>query len=183
MRFLVYGRDDATFDFGPNDRHEAHQAYLDGWLPRLVARGPTLSPDGTQHTGSVHVVEVDDAETAHAFAFDEPYARAGWYAEIVVLPMSPLVDGTMWDRPTPAPERAASFVLARWPGRPVGDLRVAAPDWLFAGMLLGTEPGTTIGFAGSVDLPPAEVAEQLRASLPEGAQVEVHRWQRGGRRG
>lgn len=182
MRFVVYGRDDATFDFGPSDRHEAHQAYMDGWLPRLIARGPTLSPDGEQHTGSVHVVEVDSAETAREFAFAEPYARAGWYREISVLPMSPLVDGTMWDRPRPAAGQPSSFVRVSWPDRPVDDVRIAASDWLFAGLLLGEDPGTSVGFAGSVDLAPAEAAQRLRASLPEDAEVEVHRWERGGRR-
>lgn len=183
MRFVVYGRDGAAFDFGPNDRHEAHQAYMDGWLSRLIARGPTLSPDGEQHTGSVHVVEVDNAETARAFAYEEPYARAGWYAEIAVLPMSPSVEGTMWDRPQPAIDQVSCFVWARWSARPVGEVEIVTPDWLFAGTLLGADPETSVGFAGAVDLSPAEVTERLRGRLPEVAQVEVHRWQRGGRRG
>ena len=182
MRFVVYGRDGEKFDFEPNDRDEAHQTYMDGWLPRLIARGPTLSSDGEQHTGSVHVVEVDNGEMAHAFAFEEPYAQAGWYCEISVLPMSPLVDGTMWDRPRPAAGSTSSFVWAGWPARPVDDVRLAASEWLFAGLLLGEDPGLSMGFAGSVDLAPAEAAERLRGILPEDAEVEVHRWERGGRR-
>src|SRR5437868_2196856 len=88
MLYLVYGRDGDQFDVGPDadDRHEAHQTYMDGWLPRLIARGPTLSADGEQHTGSVHVVEVDSLSAARRFASEEPYARTGWQPEVSVHP-------------------------------------------------------------------------------------------------
>ena len=177
MRFLVYGRDGDAFGYGPDDLHEEHQAYMDGWLPRLIARGPTLSPDGAGHTGSVHVVEADDANMAHEFAFQEPYARAGWYAEVSVWPMLPLVAGTMWDRPVPAPEQPASFVLARWAPQPLDAVEVHAAGWLFAGMLLSEDLLSTQGFAGAIDLPPGQVGQ----SLP--GEVRTHRWERGGRRG
>src|SRR5262245_47572195 len=76
VRFIVYGRDGDAFDYGPSDRHEAHQAYMDAWLSHLIARGPTLSPDGEDHTGSVHVIEVDNADIARGFAVRT--VRAGW---------------------------------------------------------------------------------------------------------
>jgi hypothetical protein len=178
MLFIVYGRDGDAFDFGPNDRHEAHQAYMDGWLPRMIGRGPTLSPDGEDHTGSVHVIDADDLVTARRFAFEEPYGSAGWYAEISVWPMSPVVDGTMWDRPKPTEGQTSSFLLATWSPRPVGEVTVERSNWLFAGTLLTDDLASTVGFAGAVDLAPTAAAG-LAWDWP-GA-VEVRRWQRGGR--
>lgn len=178
MLFLVYGRDGDAFGSEQGDLDEAHQAYMDGWLPRMIGRGPTLSPDGGRHTGSVHVIDADDLAMARAFAFDEPYARAGWYAEISVWPLRPSVGGTMWDRPRPADGQASSFLLATWPARPVDEVPDGTADWLFAGPLLGEDPLSTVGFAGAIDLAPAAVVALAR-DWP--GSVEVRRWQRGGR--
>lgn len=187
MRFLVHGVDGDAFDFGENDRHEAHQAYMDAWSPQLIARGPTLSPDGEDHTGSIHVIEVDNADIAHGFAFREPYAQAGWYAEVTVFPLVPVVDGTMWDRPVPAAGQGSSFVRASWEPRSleeVAPLRRALtetrPRWLFAGLILPDDLAGTTGFAGTLDLGPDEARDAL-AVLGDGASLDVQRWQRGGR--
>lgn len=61
-----------------------------GWavVPELGARRDALDSlggtrdsrgddDGSEHTGSVHVVNVDSLQTARSFAFAEPYAQAG----------------------------------------------------------------------------------------------------------
>ncbi len=194
MRFLVYGRDGHAFDFGPSDRHEAHQAYMDRWLSHLIGRGPTLSPDGSDHTGSVHVIEVADADTARGFAFQEPYAQAGWYADVSVHPMLPGVAGTMWDRPVPDTGHPASFVRATWPFQSLEDLDVSSlnqgltestPEWLFAGLVLTDDLACSSGFAGAIDLSPDEAIDQLRKlvidTVGPNAEIEVHRWRRGGR--
>lgn len=177
MRFLVYGRDGEKFDYGPNDLDEAHQSYMDGWLPVMIGRGPTLSPDGADHTGSVHVIDVDDIVVARRFAVEEPYASAGWYAEVSVWPMRSLTEGTMWDRPQPAESQASSFVLVSWAARPIDEARFATLPWLFGGLLLD-ENAAGVGVAGALDLAPGAARELLR-DLP-GA-VQVHRWARGGR--
>jgi uncharacterized protein len=186
VRFIVYGRDGSAFDYGPNDRHEAHQAYMDAWLSHLIARGPTLSSDGEDHTGSVHVIEVDNADIARGFAYREPYAQAGWYAEVSVTPMVPAVDGTMWDHPRPAGDQVSSFLRASWPARPLEDvasvrrrLAESNPPWLFAGLLLTDDQESTSGMAAAVDLSPSDATDQLRACL-DFEEVEVHRWTRGG---
>lgn len=192
MLFLVHGRDSALFDVGPDaeERHEAHQAYMDGWLPRLVARGPTLSADGEQHTGSVHVVEVDDLATARTFAGNEPYARTGWQVDVSVHPLLAGVTGSMWDRPRPDPERPAAFVRASWAPRPraadeltelAGRLGASAPPWLFAGLQLTDTGDHSAGFAGSIDLDPAQLKQVTHNLLGAQVEVEVHRWRRGGR--
>ena len=194
MQFLVVGTDGPDFGEGPSDLHEAHQQYMDEWSASLVARGPTLTPDGAAHTGSVHVVDVLDAAVARRFALEEPYARAGWYSEVAVTPFHPCVSGTMWDRPRPATDRAAAFIHARC-DLGTGDAaalcqelaRPQEPAWLFAGLALGEVPTQAVGLVGAVDLTPDEARRRVRALLRAAAvtgavDVECHRWTRGGRR-
>jgi len=83
MQFLVLGVDGPGFG-SDDDLNEAHWSYMDNWADTLVARGPTRSVAGGHHTGSVHVVELPDAAAAARFAYEEPYARAGWYSTIEV---------------------------------------------------------------------------------------------------
>jgi YCII-related domain len=47
---------------------EVHWSYMDQFADRLILRGPTLSDDGTEHTGSVHVVDLGDRAGAERFA-------------------------------------------------------------------------------------------------------------------
>lgn len=196
MHFLVLGKDGPDFDFGPSDLHEAHWAYMDDWRRALVARGPTLSSDGADHTGSVHVVEVRDAEVARRFAMGEPYARAGWYSEVSVIPLQPCVSGTMWDRPTPTKEQPAALVRASIAAddavEHVADAvrrRLAAsgdPQWLYAGVALSEDRSRPIGLVGLVDLPPGDARRHMEALVVAGTGtaatgVECHHWRRGGR--
>jgi uncharacterized protein YciI len=195
VQFLVYGRDGAGFDYGANELHEAHQAYMDRWSAALVGRGPTLSADGSQHTGSVHVASFGDLQQARRFAADEPYARAGWYARVFVVPLRECVEGTMWDRPAPGPEVVSSFLLAVW--EPVaferrlldrlrGELgRAGHPPWLFGGLVTSEDLSEVTGLAAAVDLAPSEAGRQITALLAQmpvpQAAIEAQRWMRGGR--
>jgi hypothetical protein len=76
------------------------------------ARGPALSPDGSEHTGSVHVASLGGLQEARRFATEEPYARSRWYARVSVVPLREWVEGTLRDRPAPGPEVASSFLIA-----------------------------------------------------------------------
>lgn len=195
MGFLIYGRDAADFDDGPHSLHEVHQAYMDQWASQLVARGPTLSEDGSRHTGSIHVLDISDPQVAQGFAFDEPYAQAGWYSEITVSPFESLVQGTMWDRPVSFAHHESSFVLASWmPSGRTSDFvdsirtlvtRGDGPQWSFGGLLLSDDSAQITGLAGGVDLsPPAtgsRLQEQLAALPLRHLAIAVHRWRRGGR--
>ncbi|PZS33175.1 MAG: hypothetical protein DLM59_06870 [Pseudonocardiales bacterium] len=60
---------------------------------QLVARGPTLSPDGTAHTGSVHVLEAPTIDDARRFATREPYHLAGLHASVAVTRFGMLSPG------------------------------------------------------------------------------------------
>ena len=196
MGFLIHGRDSA--EFGDDDEHalhEVHQSYMDQWASQLVARGPTESADGSRHTGSVHVLDTPDPQTAQKFAFDEPYAQAGWYSAVTVWPFESVIQGTMWDHPVPSGNPESSFALASWvPALRTDDLvdsiraRIAAddgPPWSFVGLLLGDDSTEIVGLAGSADLPVPATTTWLQgqaAALPLVlTELEVHRWRRGGR--
>lgn len=192
MGFLVYGRDGAAFDETPHSLHEVHQAYMDQWASQLVARGPTLSEDGTRHTGSVHVLDTPDPRVAQRFAFEEPYAQAGWYSDIAVTPFESLIEGTMWDRPVPSVDQESSFALVSWtPSGRTSDFvesirtRVACGDghpWSFVGLLLSDDSAQIVGLAGSADLSAPATRSWLQKQLPiTQTDTAVHRWQRGGR--
>ena len=178
MHFLVVGHDGPTFGIGDRDVDEEHQTYMDGWLPRLLARGPLLSEDGEEHRGSIHVVEADDLAAARVFATEEPYAAEGWYDEVTVTTYVPLVPGTMWDRPRPPRGTPSSFVRATWAPRR-RSIPPLADDWVFGG-ILRDERGDDIGVAGALDLPEAEAAAVVRRLFPDG-EVSAERWRRGGR--
>lgn len=196
MAFFVYGRDVPDVDQvagDSDDLDDAHWSYMDGFASELIARGPTLSPDGSMHTGSVHIVDLPDAATARRFAFEEPYYRAGVYEEVTVLPYAPLVEGTMWDRPSPRADQQATFVLATWIEPAfwrdiVVELRDAGTGsdrWVFAGALLSEDSTAVRGVAAAVHLESAEADDLVRTAIghapgsPIG--VERHRWRRGGR--
>jgi uncharacterized protein YciI len=57
-----------------------------GVADRFIARGPLLSDDGTEWTGSAWLVELTDRAAVEAMLADEPYTRAGLYANIEIHP-------------------------------------------------------------------------------------------------
>lgn len=172
---------------------EAHWAYMDGYVDSLVARGPTLSPDGVNHTGSIHLLDAPDLEEARRFALDEPYWRAGVYASVTVSLFHNAMSGTMWDRPKPPPGSTSSLALVTWQAQsfaPDSDTdtrmlrRLAATDSLvLGGLLLSETAATSVGLAAAFDAD-AEQASILiaRIGLPESTtEIRTCRWQRGGR--
>jgi hypothetical protein len=48
---------------------------MDRFADVMIARGATLTPDRTIHTGSMRILDLPDAGAAWAFAFEEPYHR------------------------------------------------------------------------------------------------------------
>ena len=91
MQYFVHGVDSDAATEQLDRLAEEHWAYMDGYVDDLVARGPTLSPDGEAHTGSIHLLSTSSAEEARRFAFSEPYQRAGVYASVTrhALPQRP----------------------------------------------------------------------------------------------
>jgi uncharacterized protein YciI len=192
---FVYSRDAPGVEARMTALTPAHWDYMDRFADRLVARGPTLSADGEAHTGSVHIVAVEDAAAARRFAAEEPYQGAGLFAETTISRFENLLGRSMWDRPRPTELRESTFVLACWPATPVDDalLRTARdaiaarPDrWVFLGLLVTDDGAGSIGLVAAADADAAAAERALRELLAalrqDQATVEVHRWERGGRR-
>ena len=190
MRFLVHGID-AT-DAG--DRLEAlapdHWAYMDGFADALVARGPTLTADGSTHTGSIHVIEAINLDSARRFAREEPFCRAGLYSSVEVTRMQSLLDSTMWDRPAAGDHVVSTLIVATWPSgpRPADDsargrviTALAADERLVFGGVLVTDDGrAAFGVVAGLDVD-TETATRLVGPIVDHGEVRACRWRRGGR--
>ena len=100
---------------------EAHWSFMDGYAEQMIARGPTLTPDRTTWTGSMHMVDLPDAQAARVFAFQEPFYRAGVYDEVLVRRWRNELGRTMWDHPADDRRSWSSAMASRaWrrPARP-----------------------------------------------------------------
>jgi uncharacterized protein YciI len=75
--FLFYCRDRPGVGALLEQHVEAHWSFMDGYADRLLIRGPTLSADGEEHTGSLHIVRLDTGVEMETFAYQEPFYRAG----------------------------------------------------------------------------------------------------------
>ena len=189
----MQGVDDAAVSERLERLGEAHWAYMDGYVDGLVARGPTLSPDGADHTGSIHVLSTPRIEDAQRFAFEEPYWLAGVYASVSVTRFHNALPGTMWDRPAPPPGSTSSLVIVSWHAQPSSHgtdpdvallQRLADTERLvFGGLLISDDAATSIGLAAALDVGVGEAAALVDAlTLPEpSAPILACRWQRGGR--
>lgn len=171
MQFFCYHRDRAGSTQLRGVMVEEHWAYMDGFEPALIARGPTF--DGDLLTGSVHVVELPDPVAARAFAFAEPCWQAGAYRDV-------LVRRTHWQRMS-STATAGFLALGFADPVPYADAYAAPPaasaDLVGFGPLLSDDGMRLLGAAVL-----AATESAARDCLSGLDAVEVHGWERGGRR-
>ena len=69
------------------DTRPAHVDFLNGLNAKgaLKLAGPTLDADGKPN-GSLVILETESIEAARAIAADDPYAKAGLFADVAVRP-------------------------------------------------------------------------------------------------
>jgi uncharacterized protein YciI len=187
MPFYVYGQDRAGVQAEMTGLAEAHWSYMDAFAGRLILRGPTLSEDGAEHTGSVHVVDLADRASAERFATEEPFWRAGLYEDVsttravVLLHREPGSGAATPDAP-------ATLVTGHWSPRPYQDLPGAGPDGRvsFLAVLVDDGQSHTTGIVSTVRALPdqAQSIVQPLADQFAGQPVALtaQRWQPGGRR-
>ena len=96
MEYFFYCRDRPGTETLRETTTEAHWSFMDRYADVMIARGPTTAADGTV-TGSMHIVDLPDAEAASVFAFEEPYYRAGVFADVLVRRWRNGLGRTMWD--------------------------------------------------------------------------------------
>jgi uncharacterized protein YciI len=199
MEYFVYCRDRPGTGTLRSELAEAHWAFMDTYAGSLIARGPTLTADETTATGSMHIVDLPDAEAARVFAFDEPNYRAGVYDEVLVRRWSNLLGRTMWDFPGSASGQRRFLIIGHGePGAssvpedlPAEQRRylVDGPyrDHLIAcGPLLSDDGSAWVGTAVLAELPDSDAAAAMmrrdpyaRAGLYRA--IEVRPWRFGGR--
>ncbi len=181
MEFFCYHRDRSGSTALREELLEAHLAYMDRFATQMIARGPTMSADGTAATGSVHLLDLPDPAAARAFAFDEPGYQAGVYRDVLLRRWRNELGRTMWDFPGGREGGQRYLVLGLGTGEPA-DLTVPteSDDLIAYGPLLSDDGATWLGTAALLRAPAQASA---RAVLTPGAyaQVEVRSWQFGGR--
>ncbi|NED04732.1 hypothetical protein G3I55_24060 [Streptomyces sp. SID6648] len=189
MPFYVYAQDQPDVADQLMEWCEDHWSYMDRFDGRLILRGPTVSDDGEEHTGSVHVVDLADRAAAERFAREEPFWKAGLYRDLTVLAAEVLLSRE--------PEADVPYTLAtaQWPlptGAP-GDaeqrgLLGAEPDsrLIFVAALMGGEEVGATGVVAVVRALPDEargLVQPFADRLSGGRRVPLtaQRWERGGR--
>jgi uncharacterized protein YciI len=167
---------------------EAHWSFMDRFADRLILRGPTLSDDGTEHTGSVHVVDLADRAGAERFATEEPYWRAGLYQDVTTVRTVVLLHRDI-DVPS-ASDAPNALVTGQWPSQPHDTgLRLPAVDpddrLRFVAVLVDDDRSHTTGIVSVVRAVPSEARSIIQpfadrlAGEPVG--LTAQRWSRGGR--
>ena len=199
MEYFFYCRD--RQGTGPllEEFADAHWSFMEAYAEVMIARGPTLTADRTTHTGSMHIVDLPDADAAHAFAFEEPYYRAGVYGEVMLRRWRNELGRTMWDFRSGASDDLRFLIIGH--GRPGAsatadtvheDHRHYLVDRGYGerliehGPLLSDDGTTWLGIAMLVEMPSRRAADVVVRDDPYGlaglyASVEIHDWQFGGR--
>jgi hypothetical protein len=178
---------------------EEHWSFMDQYAGAMIARGPTLSADGSTATGSVHIVDLPDADAARVFAFEEPNYRAGVYDEVLVRRWRNMLGRTMWDFSGEVAGDHRFLILGHGkPGMTAvhDELRDEYRRYLSAGgfddrliacgPLLSDDGSGWAGTAILAELPGRTSAEAILADSPYARaglydHIEVHSWQFGGR--
>ena len=84
QQFIVHCTDVAGGAALREPLRQAHRDYLDGRAGEVFARGPTKTDDGAAVTGSALLLDVTGRAAAEALLADEPFNKAGVYAQVSI---------------------------------------------------------------------------------------------------
>ena len=185
MPFYVYGQDRPGVDAELLDLTETHWSYMDSFADRLILRGPTLSGDGTEHTGSVHVVYLPDRASADRFATQEPYWRGGLCQDLTTARAVVLLQRDPG-------EDLFTLVTGQWSAQPADGagphLLGDDPDsrLIFVALLVDDHQSHSTGIVAVADAVPdgaRSIVQPFADRLADGpVALTAQRWCRGGRR-
>ena len=198
MEFFFYCRDEPGTEALLDKHADAHWSFMDGYAAEIIARGPTTDLAGENHTGSMHMVDLPNAEAANVFAFKEPYYLAGAYGEVLKRRWRNVLGRTMWD--FAGAEGRRRFLII---GHGADGIDTVHDDlvtrrrrylqdgayldrFIERGPLLSDDGERWMGSVMLVELADRTSVDAMLAQDPyslEGlyARVEVHPWQFGGR--
>jgi uncharacterized protein YciI len=179
MDFVFYCRDKPDVGDLLERNVEAHWSFMDGYADRLLTRGPTLTDDGAAHTGSLHIVRLDSVAETGAFAYEEPFYRAGAYDAVFIRRWHDRLGRPMRDF-KPAGDDPLYLILGH--ATPPSSLAAMLGDRLAVyGWTQPLEGGDWSGFAAILQAPSrAAIKDRLADALLD-ASLEIHRWRIGGR--
>ncbi|RIJ18030.1 YciI family protein [Henriciella mobilis] len=84
--FLLNARDKpGALDVRMSNR-PAHLDWAKAHADRILMAGPVFADDGETFAGSTFVVEFDSLRDAEAWAAQDPYAKAGLFASVEIMP-------------------------------------------------------------------------------------------------
>jgi len=197
MEYFFYCRDrpdslDLRLELAP-----AHWDFMDGYADAMIARGPTLAGDDDPlMTGSMHIVDLPDARAAQSFAFDEPFFKAGLFADVLVRRFRNALGATMWDFTGTGARRYLVIAQGTADAASREQVRDRQREYLLDGdyreALIGygpllSEAGTDwLGTALLVESADHGTAEKIVNDSPYAQagmyeQTEIHNWRFGGR--
>lgn len=200
MHYFFFCRDNPGTGALRKQTEQAHWAFMDGYAAGFVARGPTLTEDGSAQTGSMHIVDLPDAAAVHRFAYEEPRHMAGLYGEVIISRWRNESGRTMWDYPLQQGQDQRFLIIARAAPDQTSvasallDARRAhfasqgvAQRVVVAGSLLSDDGQVWAGTVLMMQMPDRKAFDVLWRADPlvhAGVyrSVEVHRWMFGGRR-
>jgi uncharacterized protein YciI len=199
MEYFFYCRDNAGTAALRQQVLETHWAFMDGYAAAMIARGPSLAADGKTPTGSMHIVDLPDAEAAKVFAYEEPFYKAGVFRDVMVCRWRNALGRTMWDFQGDPANNSRFLIIGH--GKPgVTAKRDSLLDahrryfaeqgyqdrFLARGPLISDDGNEWVGSGMLIELPSREAAETMlehepyvRAGLYE--HIEIMNWRMGGR--
>ncbi len=168
-----------------------------GYLDTMIAPVPTMSADGKTVTGSMHMVDLPDADAAWVFAHDDPLAKGGVFEDIMVRRYHNVLGRTMWQFGGDPKNPRFLFIgeVQRSITGKSQDLLGAQRDYLshadraaqviLFGPLLGADGETWEGTAMLLEAPDTAAAEALVQGDPAAtsnlyARAELLPWRFGG---
>jgi uncharacterized protein YciI len=179
MEFVFYCRDKPDVGALLERNAEAHWAFMDGYADRLLTRGPTLSDDGEEHTGSLHIVRLENVAATGTFAYDEPFYRAGVYDAVFIRRWHDRLGRSMRDF---KPDGDDPLYLIIGHAAPPTSLAAMLGDGL--AVYGWTQPlggGDWSGFGAILQAPSRQAIKDRLADALFDESLEIHRWRIGGR--
>ncbi len=84
MPYAIQTKDKPDHGNLRTELRDAHLAFLNANLDKLLAAGAVLDDDGTGGHGGILIVDTDDRAEAEAFAADDPFTKAGLFESVTV---------------------------------------------------------------------------------------------------
>ena len=192
MEFFIHSRaaPDATDVDDESERAltEEHWSYMDRFADGMVARGPTFAPDRATWTGSIHIVDLPNADAAREFVEHEPYNRAGLFEQHLIRRFTNRLGRTMWEFPgTSDDPRFMVIAHALAPAvAPPGLAALGRERLIVHGELLTLDEAKPCGVLVALQAPSRQAVEALLTALRPGLDqqfdVRILDWEFGGRR-